>query len=226
VVLVSNYTQTLDLFEQMCGTRRYQFIRLDGSLSIKKRQKLVDQFNDPEGTTFLFLLSSKAGGCGLNLIGANRLVLFDPDWNPATDLQAMARVWRDGQKKTCFIYRLVSTGSIEEKIFQRQAHKQALSSCVVDEEEDVQRHFAMDDLRDLFKFKPDTICDTHDTFKCKRCVGGMAIRNQAMKTTTDEDLQFDMSMWDHFSVYHKLEDTILKKAAGDIVSFVFHNRFD
>jgi DNA repair and recombination RAD54-like protein len=52
------------------------------------------------------LLSSKAGGCGLNLIGANRLVMFDPDWNPATDDQAMARVWRDGQKKNCFIYRL------------------------------------------------------------------------------------------------------------------------
>lgn len=56
------------------------------------------------------MLSSKAGGCGLNLIGANRLVMFDPDWNPATDDQAMARVWRDGQKKNCFIYRLFSVG--------------------------------------------------------------------------------------------------------------------
>lgn len=57
---------------------------------------------------FVFMLSSKAGGCGLNLIGANRLVMFDPDWNPANDEQAMARVWRDGQKKTCYIYRLLS----------------------------------------------------------------------------------------------------------------------
>ena len=54
------------------------------------------------------MLSSKAGGCGLNLIGANRLIMFDPDWNPANDDQAMARVWRDGQKKQCFIYRLIS----------------------------------------------------------------------------------------------------------------------
>jgi DNA repair and recombination RAD54-like protein len=53
-------------------------------------------------------LSSKAGGCGLNLIGANRLIMFDPDWNPANDDQAMARVWRDGQKKNCFIYRFLS----------------------------------------------------------------------------------------------------------------------
>ncbi len=65
----------------------------------------------------LFLLaSSKAGGCGLNLIGANRLVLFDPDWNPAVDKQAAARIWRDGQKKKCFIYRFLTVGSIEEKV--------------------------------------------------------------------------------------------------------------
>lgn len=78
------------------------------------------------------MLSSKAGGCGLNLIGANRLVLFDPDWNPAADQQALARVWRDGQKKDCFVYRFIAAGTIEEKILQRQSHKQSLSSCVVD----------------------------------------------------------------------------------------------
>lgn len=61
----------------------------------------------------VFLLSSKAGGCGLNLVGANHLVLFDPDWNPANDLQAMARVWRPGQKKKVFLYRTLSTGTIE-----------------------------------------------------------------------------------------------------------------
>jgi DNA repair and recombination RAD54-like protein len=92
---------------------------MDGTMSIPKRQKLVDQFNDPEGKEFIFLLSSKAGGCGINLVGANRLILFDPgkeylnlniaicphiclvDWNPAADQQALARVWRDGQKKEC-----------------------------------------------------------------------------------------------------------------------------
>ena len=89
-------------------------------MSITKRQKLVDLFNNPNGKEFIFLLSSKAGGCGINLIGANRLVLFDPgqlfsfsfhriskttiDWNPAADQQALARVWRDGQKKECSSY--------------------------------------------------------------------------------------------------------------------------
>ncbi len=103
IVLISNYTQTLDMFTKLCEMRRYQYVRLDGSMSIKKRGKIVDEFNDPCNGAFIFMLSSKAGGCGLNLIGANRLVMFDPDWNPANDDQAMARVWRDGQKKQCFV---------------------------------------------------------------------------------------------------------------------------
>ncbi|KAG6868238.1 hypothetical protein C0993_005938 [Termitomyces sp. T159_Od127] len=192
IVLISNYTQTLDLFEKLCRVKKYGFFRLDGTMSITKRQKLVDQFNDPEGKEFIFLLSSKAGGCGINLIGANRLVLFDPDWNPAADQQALARVWRDGQKKECketsglclgagfdwvlgFVYRFISTGTIEEKIFQRQANKQALSSAVVDEKEDTERHFSLDALRQLFNFNEKTLCETHETFKCKRCKDGRQV---------------------------------------------------
>ncbi|KHJ83327.1 helicase protein, partial [Oesophagostomum dentatum] len=179
-VLVSNYTQTIDQFVELCKLRGYGYVRLDGSMSIKQRAKIVEKFNDPESSEFCFLLSSKAGGCGLNLIGANRqvfaelrprmrirktlacrLVMFDPDWNPANDDQAMARVWRDGQKKNCFIYRLLATGSIEEKMFQRQTHKKALSSCVVDAGQDVARHFSSDQLKELFKLETDTPSDTH-----------------------------------------------------------------
>ncbi|KAJ1485931.1 P-loop containing nucleoside triphosphate hydrolase protein [Baffinella frigidus] len=114
IVLISNYTQTLELFQAwpfppsflvMCRNNNYPFVRLDGGTSVKKRQTLVDDFNDPMKKQFAFLLSSKAGGCGLNLIGASRLVLFDPDWNPANDKQAAARVWRDGQKRRVFEYR-------------------------------------------------------------------------------------------------------------------------
>lgn len=78
IVLISNYTQTLDLFAKLCRSKGYGFFRLDGTMATAKRQKLVDQFNNPEGKEFVFLLSSKAGGCGINLIGANRLILFDP----------------------------------------------------------------------------------------------------------------------------------------------------
>ncbi len=80
IVIISNYTQTLDLIGRMCRQNSWGFCRLDGSVTMKKRQKMVDEFNDPESSLVAFLLSSKAGGCGLNLIGGNRLVLFDPDW--------------------------------------------------------------------------------------------------------------------------------------------------
>jgi DNA repair and recombination protein RAD54 and RAD54-like protein len=162
IVLVSNYTQTLDLFEKLCRKRGYLYVRLDGSMSIKKRGKTVEDFNKPEEGPFIFMLSSKAGGCGLNLIGANRLIMFDPDWNPANDEQAMARVWRDGQKKPCYIYRFIATGTIEEKIFQRQTHKKALSNTVVDNEVEAERHFSSSELKDLFKLEEGTLSNTHD----------------------------------------------------------------
>ncbi|KAG5951878.1 DNA repair protein rhp54 [Claviceps cyperi] len=208
IVLISNYTSTLDLFERLCRTRQYGCLRLDGTMNVNKRQKLVDRFNDPGGPEFVFLLSSKAGGCGINLIGANRLVLFDPDWNPAADQQALARVWRDGQTKDCFVYRFIATGTIEEKIFQRQSHKQSLSSCVVDSAEDVERHFSLDSLRELFQYRPNTTSDTHDTFKCKRCKtdGQQRIKSPAI-------LYGDTSTWNHFvnQALPRIQDLLLRQ---------------
>lgn len=88
IVLVSNYTQTLDFLEKLCRKRSYIYCRLDGSMTIKKRGKIVEEFNKADSDIFIFMLSSKAGGCGLNLIGANRLIMFDPDWNPANDVSS------------------------------------------------------------------------------------------------------------------------------------------
>jgi hypothetical protein len=167
IVIISNYTQPLDLIGRMCRENSWGFCRLDGSVTMKKRQKMVDEFNDPSTPLIAFLLSSKAGGCGLNLIGGNRLVLFDPDWNPAVDKQAAARCWRDGQKKRCFTYRFLATGTVEEKIFQRQLSKEGLQS-VVDDKEQVNT-LSTKDLRNLFKLRAGTPSDTHDKLKCERC---------------------------------------------------------
>jgi DNA repair and recombination protein RAD54B len=94
--------------------------RLDGQTDSSKRQQIVDQFNRVDAdtccipplaqilTSVAFLLSSKSGGCGINLIGASRLVLYDVDWNPSTDIQAMARIHRDGQKRNVHIYRFLT----------------------------------------------------------------------------------------------------------------------
>ncbi|XP_075800678.1 DNA repair and recombination protein RAD54-like isoform X2 [Microtus pennsylvanicus] len=223
VVLVSNYTQTLDLFEKLCRARRYLYVRLDGTMSIKKRAKVVERFNNPSSPDFVFMLSSKAGGCGLNLIGANRLVMFDPDWNPANDEQAMARVWRDGQKKTCYIYRLLSTGTIEEKIFQRQSHKKALSSCVVDEEQDVERHFSLGELKELFTLDEASLSDTHDRLHCRRCVNS----RQVWPPPDGSDCTSDLAQWNHSTDKRGLQDEVLQAAwdaSSTAITFVFHQR--
>lgn len=219
IVLISNYTQTLDLIERMCRYKHYSSVRLDGTMSINKRQKLVDRFNDPQSEEFIFLLSSKAGGCGINLIGANRLILMDPDWNPAADQQALARVWRDGQRKDCFIYRFISTGTIEEKIYQRQSMKMSLSSCVVDAKEDVERLFSADNLRQLFQFNERTVCDTHETYHCKRC---NKFNKQMIRAPTM--LYGDATTWNHINhdALQKTNDHLLRNEYNyDDISFAF-----
>ncbi|XP_041835650.1 helicase ARIP4 isoform X2 [Melanotaenia boesemani] len=114
--------------------RNLNYYRLDGSTSATERERLINQFNDPENnTTWVFLLSTRAGCLGVNLIGANRVVVFDASWNPCHDAQAVCRVYRYGQRKPCHIYRLVCDFTLEKKIYDRQVSKQGMSDRVVDD---------------------------------------------------------------------------------------------
>lgn len=166
IVIVSISTQVLDLLGELCTHYEYPFLRLDGSTSTNQRQVVVNRFNDRLGKDFVLLLSSKAGGTGLNLIGASRILLYDMDWNPAHDVQAMARVWRDGQKRPVLVYRLATSGTIEEKIFQRQITKQGLGGGLM-EGKSTQFHFSQNDLKDLFSFQPNVDCETHELLDCE-----------------------------------------------------------
>ncbi|PYH95455.1 DNA-dependent ATPase, partial [Aspergillus ellipticus CBS 707.79] len=166
IVLVSNYTSTLNLLATLLTSLSLPFLRLDGSTPAQKRQSLVEDFNrlSPD-LCFAFLLSAKAGGTGLNLIGASRLVLFDVDWNPATDIQAMARIHRDGQKHHCRIYRILLKGSLEEKIWQRQVTKIGLADSVMERRDSVAQ-FSRDELKDLFRLDEESKCQTHELLGC------------------------------------------------------------
>ena len=91
---------------------------MDGSTPVSKRQALVDLFNN-NSDIYLFIMTTRVGGLGINLIGADRVILFDPDWNPSIDIQARERCWRIGQKRPVTIYRLITSGTIEEKIYHK-----------------------------------------------------------------------------------------------------------
>ncbi|CAG5036176.1 unnamed protein product [Parnassius apollo] len=128
-----------------------EYYRLDGSVPAEVRQKWCREFNaDSNQITKLFLISTRAGSLGLNMTAANRVIILDTSWNPAHDIQSIFRVYRFGQKKDCYIYRLVALGTMEQKIYERAVTKQAVACRVVDEQQ-IDRHYNMDELTELYK---------------------------------------------------------------------------
>ena len=139
----------LDILEKFIKSLRgFNFSRMDGNTPIQNRQSMVDEFNN-NPDLHAFLLTTKVGGLGINLTGANRVIIYDPDWNPSTDVQARERAWRLGQKREVKIYRLMTAGTIEEKIYHRQLFKQFLTNKILRDPKQRQT-FQMKDLHDLF----------------------------------------------------------------------------
>ena len=128
--------------------------RLDGSTPIAKRAAIVDAFNAPTSPLKALLLTTRVGGLGLNLTGADRVLLFDADWNPATDAQARERAWRLGQTRPVAVYRLIAAGTIEEKVYHRQLLKQFVADKVLRDPR-ARRLFRASDLADLFTLADD-----------------------------------------------------------------------
>ncbi|KAL0301648.1 UNVERIFIED_CONTAM: Switch 2 [Sesamum radiatum] len=130
ILLFSYSVRMLDILEKFIIRKGYSFSRLDGSTPAGQRQSLVDDFNSSPSKQ-VFLISTRAGGLGLNLVSANRVVIFDPNWNPAQDLQAQDRSFRFGQKRHVTVFRLLAAGSLEELVYMRQVYKQQLSNIAV-----------------------------------------------------------------------------------------------
>ncbi|KAK3308019.1 P-loop containing nucleoside triphosphate hydrolase protein [Chaetomium strumarium] len=123
VLVFSHSVRLLRILQHLFHNTSYNVSFLDGSLSYEDRQKVVDDFNS-DASQFVFLISTKAGGVGLNITSANKVVIFDPHWNPSYDLQAQDRAYRIGQVRDVDVFRLVSAGTIEEIVYARQIYKQ------------------------------------------------------------------------------------------------------
>jgi DNA excision repair protein ERCC-6 len=144
--------QMIEVIQAWMNAIGYTHLRLDGSTPVKRRLTMIDEFN-ANADIFAMILTTRVGGVGLNIIGANRVVIFDPDWNPMTDVQARERTWRIGQRRDVAVYRLVLAGSIEEKVYQRQVYKHFLSQKILNDPRQRQ-FFKWNDAADLFDLPP------------------------------------------------------------------------
>lgn len=131
VLIFSQMVKMLDILSDYLQLRGYQFQRLDGTIAAGPRRVAIDHFNAPNSEDFCFLLSTRAGGLGINLMTADTVILFDSDWNPQADLQAMARAHRIGQTKPVSIYRLVSKETVEEEVLERARNKLMLEFITI-----------------------------------------------------------------------------------------------
>jgi hypothetical protein len=142
----------LSVIEDICRKRDWSYLRMDGKTPVRKRQALVDRFNS-DASIFAFIMTTRTGGVGLNLTGADRVMILDPDWNPSTDAQAQERSWRVGQTRSVVVYRLITQGTLEEKVYHRQIFKTILQKRVFQDAKQKARAQSSG-LHDLFTLDP------------------------------------------------------------------------
>ncbi|EGY18331.1 hypothetical protein VD0002_g4654 [Verticillium dahliae] len=150
VLLFSQFLNQLDIVEDYLTGRGYDFRRLDGSISSLEKQRRIDAFNAPDSPVFAFLLSTRAGGVGINLATADTVIILDPDFNPHQDLQALSRAHRIGQKNKVLCFQLMTKNSVEEKIMQIGRKKMALDHVLIESMDN--ENDAGDDLESILKF--------------------------------------------------------------------------
>ncbi|KAM7455302.1 hypothetical protein BLSTO_03947 [Blastocystis sp. subtype 1] len=169
LLLISTYTQIMDFLGRMCDRHNWGYFRLDGSTEVSQRQSLVNSFNARLTPKRLFLLSARAGGVGLNITGASRVVMVEPAWNPAIDSQSIARSWRFGQTRPVFVYRFFLSGSIEEVMLQRQLLKKDIADVAVDHSAVGEGKLDRDEMREVFSLKR-VPCQTYELMRKKSAV--------------------------------------------------------
>ncbi|KAM6944491.1 DNA excision repair protein ERCC-6-like isoform 3-T3 [Lycodopsis pacificus] len=149
-LVFAHFRKVLDIIERILGNRGFKVMRLDGTITqIAERERLITRFQTDRSYS-VFLLTTQVGGVGITLTAADRVVVYDPSWNPATDAQAVDRAYRIGQTQNVIIYRLITCGTVEEKIYRRQVFKDSLIRQSTGDKKNPFRYFSRQDLKELF----------------------------------------------------------------------------
>jgi len=181
VLLFSQMTRVLDILEDYCNLRKYEYCRIDGNTDGDVREEAIASYNAPNSSKFLFLLSTRAGGLGINLATANIVVLYDSDWNPQVDLQAQDRAHRIGQTKPVTVYRLVTEDTIEEKIVERAETKLRLDAVVIQQGRlaDQSKALTKTQLLDIVRFGAENIFRSKDSSVSEEDIDRILEKGQA-----------------------------------------------
>lgn len=157
VLIFSQMTRVLDILEDYATMRNYQFCRIDGGTDGELRDSQIADYNSPDSSKFIFLLSTRAGGLGINLATADTVIIYDSDWNAQADLQAMDRAHRIGQKKQVNVYRLITEDSVEERVLRTAMAKLRLDTLVIQQGRLTQqkKNLEKNELLDMIRFGAD-----------------------------------------------------------------------
>jgi hypothetical protein len=202
VLIFSQMTRAIDILEDYCVYRGFKYCRIDGNTSGEDRESQIDEFNAPGSEKFVFLLSTRAGGLGINLYTADIVVLYDSDWNPQMDLQAMDRAHRIGQKKEVQVFRLATENSIEEKVIEKAYKKLRLDALVIQQGRLVENTKAVnkDDLLSMVRYgaemvfssEPSKITEEDIDMIIQKGERSTAELNQKLQNFSENAMKFTM----------------------------------
>lgn len=180
VLIFTQMTRVLDILEDFMVMRGYKYCRIDGNTDYDIREESIDAFNAPNSEKFCFILSTRAGGLGINLQTADTCILYDSDWNPQADLQAQDRCHRLGQKKPVSVYRLVSENTVEEKIVERAQQKLKLDAMVVQQGRLKEKDkVSKEDIMAAIRFGADTVFRSEESTITDEDIDAILARGEA-----------------------------------------------
>ena len=202
VLVFSQMTRMLDILEDYCLFRGYQYCRIDGNTSGEDREQQIDDYNKPDSEKFIFLLSTRAGGLGINLYTADTVVLYDSDWNPQMDLQAMDRAHRIGQKKEVQVFRFCVENAIEEKVIEKAYKKLRLDALVIQQGRLVENTKSVnkEDLLQMVRYGAEMVFSSEASKITEADIDAIIQKgetstrelNQKLQTYTDDAMKFTM----------------------------------